>query len=458
MAINTSEIDEQKAVLPLSFIVVGAGIAGLGVAYKLSKAGHSVRVLERSQDILAPSAGMVLSPNMSKILRRWAGDDSLDKISRQNLHSPWYDVETGELLEYARFDPKVMAETGGPYVFARRDDIISLLYRLATSTGAEFTFGATVTAVTPGDPKPSITLSSGEVLTADLVIGADGISSTVRKLVYAEETDQPRPNKCAILASIVPSAGWAHIPEWEKYRDHNGWTFTLGRDRAMSGFPLPNGDVSVQLYWPDEDACPDKPSDWTAVLYPKDIVIRNLNPLFSTFVDTFPYFVKGHSTYWPEDLDYRSDKSGRVVLVGEAAHTWFPGAGSPALSLEDAAVFGALFSFIRQPDQIASTIRAYEDLRQQRVRDVEPSDQRIAIACVEPDILRQRMLENKASSDPESDADEESVMRREFDGVSKVFCYDCLDAANEWWQTWGRRVMGNDDVATMDIAVTVQEE
>lgn len=44
---------------------------------------------------------------------------------------------------------------------------------------------------------------------------------------------------------------------------------------------------------------------------------------FSTFIDTFPFFVKGHSTYWPEDLDYRSDKSGRVVLVGEAAHTWF---------------------------------------------------------------------------------------------------------------------------------------
>lgn len=54
------------------------------------------------------------------------------------------------------------------------------------------------------------------------MIGADGLNSTVRKLVYAEETDLPRPNKCAILASIVPSAGWAHVPEWEKYRDHNG--------------------------------------------------------------------------------------------------------------------------------------------------------------------------------------------------------------------------------------------
>ena len=51
------------------------------------------------------------------------------------------------------------------------------------------------------------------------------------------------------------------------------------------------------------------------------ILTRSIS--FSTFVDTFPYFVKGHSTYWPEDLDYRSDKSGRVVLVGEAAHSWF---------------------------------------------------------------------------------------------------------------------------------------
>lgn len=102
-------------------------------------------------------------------------------------------------------------------------------------------------------------------------------------------------------------------------------------------------------------------------------------------------------------------------------------------------MFGALFSFIRHPDQITSTVRAYEDLRQQRVRDVEPSDQRIAIACVEPDILRQRMLENKASSDPEADADEESVMRREFDAVRKVFCYDCLDAANVSYISTGPR-------------------
>lgn len=93
-------------------------------------------------------------------------------------------------------------------------------------------------------------------------------------------------------------------------------------------------------------------------------------------------------------------------------------------------MFGALFSCIRQTDQIPSAVRAYEDLRQQRVRDVEPLDQRIATAVIEPDVLRQRMLEIRAGSDPESDGDEESVMRREFDSVSKVFCYDCLDAAN----------------------------
>ena len=69
------------------------GLGGLSVAYTLSKAGHKVRVLEKLPGIGTPAAGLRVPPNMSKILKKWVGEEELRKTAVRNLASPWWDCE-----------------------------------------------------------------------------------------------------------------------------------------------------------------------------------------------------------------------------------------------------------------------------------------------------------------------------------------------------------------------------
>ena len=61
-----------------------------------------------------------------------------------------------------------------------------------------------MTAVTPGEPRPSITLASGEVIEADVVIGADGPNSFVRETVLGEDNEPGNISGYSCLGGIIP--------------------------------------------------------------------------------------------------------------------------------------------------------------------------------------------------------------------------------------------------------------
>ena len=63
----------------------------MSVAHVLCKAGHSVRVLEKLPALGTPSRGLRVPPNMSKILKKWAGGEELAKTAVLNIATPWYD-------------------------------------------------------------------------------------------------------------------------------------------------------------------------------------------------------------------------------------------------------------------------------------------------------------------------------------------------------------------------------
>lgn len=93
-----------------------------------------------------------------------------------------------------------------PWIHRRpqHEDVHRLLYDLAVSVGAEVIFNAQVTAVTPGEPKPSVTLASGEVYTADIVLGADGPNSLVRETVLADDIPEGAVSGYSVLGAIIP--------------------------------------------------------------------------------------------------------------------------------------------------------------------------------------------------------------------------------------------------------------
>ena len=149
-------------------------------------------------------------------------------------------VETGELVGYFHWKPVVMAEMGGEFLMilvshydfynfprshemsnklVQREDLIRMLHKLATDAGATVYFNTEVVAVHQGSdesPNPSVTLANGDVLTADLLIGADGSGSKVRDVVL-DEDDFAKPVGLTAYTGVVEAEELREDPVFGPY-------------------------------------------------------------------------------------------------------------------------------------------------------------------------------------------------------------------------------------------------
>ena len=147
------------------------------------------------------------------------------------------------------------------------------------------------------------------------------------------------------------------------------------------------------------------------------------------------------------------DSSGRIVLLGDAAHpsivspreslpyqlltdTQPGGQNITSIAVEDAVVFGCLFSHLRSMEQVPSFLSAYQELRQQRCEMVGRSDLKSAgLMSLPPGPAADARDENMRRQLQEWD---EGMLKASFEEIAEIFGYDAGDAAEEWWINWGR--------------------
>jgi salicylate hydroxylase len=145
-------------------------------------------------------------------------------------------------------------------------------------------------------------------------------------------------------------------------------------------------------------------------------------------------------------------ESGRIVLIGEAAHPmlvrvfWALGnedfnLGQPctihntSLAVEDAAVFGTLFSRLRTFDQIPELLEAFQELRQARCEAVHLSElNNAALVWLPPGPERDaRDAGMKKMMEAGHDHWDEGMLREQWDTIAEVFGYNAREAAEDWW-------------------------
>ena len=116
------------------------------------------------------------------------------------------------------------------------------------------------------------------------------------------------------------------------------------------------------------------------------------------------------------------------------------------MAVEDAVVFGALFSHLSTLDQIASFLSAFQELRQRRCALVFAADVGNAKMVAMPD--------GPAASARDEDMRrrrddwDEGTLKAQFEEIAEIFLYDAYDAAAEWWVNWGRFSDGARDQPT----------
>ncbi|KAK0463348.1 hypothetical protein IW261DRAFT_1427704, partial [Armillaria novae-zelandiae] len=164
----------------LNIIIIGAGISGLCAALCLAKAGHTIAVLEGRADLQEIGAGIQVGPNTSRLLIRWGLKSFLDKAGVLPAHMSLLRFDNGERLGHFPYQA-----FGSPCYDIHRRDVVNMLH-YATAPLTTLRFNTKVASIDPDTT--SVTLNTGEVIQADMIIGADGVNSLTRNVVVGSPT------------------------------------------------------------------------------------------------------------------------------------------------------------------------------------------------------------------------------------------------------------------------------
>jgi 2-polyprenyl-6-methoxyphenol hydroxylase-like FAD-dependent oxidoreductase len=324
-------------------VVVGAGIGGLATAIALERAGVAPIVVERAPKLHEAGFGLVISANAVTALRLLGLRDGVaargTKVRRAEIRSP-----NGELLTLIDYEA-LQWETYG----LLRSELQQVM--LDAVPVERLRLGTTCVGAT-ADGKAF--LEGAHPIVADIVVGADGIGSAVRRSLFGEEP--------------------------LRYGGHRAWRAgthfddDLVGDRfvevwgAGGGFGFgPAGPGHVYWYCfekvPEGGPAPERPQEeflrrYGAWFDPIPALIESTEP--SAIEPTFTYDRRPRRTWG----------RGRVTLLGDAAHPMKPNIGQGAAqALEDAVVLGSCMAEARDRDP-EEALRAYERRRVRRANAV----------------------------------------------------------------------------------------
>jgi salicylate hydroxylase len=188
-------------------LIVGAGIGGLSAAIALGRAGQATSIIEQSTHLGELGAGVQLGPNVTRILRSWGVDKLLESLAFEPNDLQVYEALSGEHLATLALGNSFQTRYGAPYLTLHRADLHSALYQCAVQGGynnislnsklvhlqndpnnkdvySKVTKNwSPVAPQTTHDPS-NLNAQSIVELNYKAVIGADGVWSRVRDIVY----------------------------------------------------------------------------------------------------------------------------------------------------------------------------------------------------------------------------------------------------------------------------------
>jgi 2-polyprenyl-6-methoxyphenol hydroxylase-like FAD-dependent oxidoreductase len=333
-------------------LIVGAGIGGLAAGIALRRRGWEVCIHERAANPRELGFGLLLAPNAIAALRELG---VAGVVTRGGVATGAVEIRrlNGEVLR--RFD----AQLGGPSVVALRRDLHGALLRAVGENAIKF--GSEAGTITQDAQRVTLSLTNGSVDTGAVLIGADGVNSSIRKQLHPSEAP-PRPsgfsairgaaygvsNYLGQLSAISYLDDGIEAAAARASSDAVYWYVSL-LSREVGGTSDP---AEIVGRW-----CPSFDSPFRAIVAattPEDLRFDNL-------------MQRSPLTSWG---------SGRVTLLGDAAHPVLPHTGQGAAqALEDAVALGLVLA---PSGRIEQALRRYEQVRMHRTRRFVKLGPRIA--------------------------------------------------------------------------------
>ncbi|KAL2272271.1 hypothetical protein FJTKL_06984 [Diaporthe vaccinii] len=353
----------------LSFVIVGAGIAGLTAALALKKKGHHVIVVEKSKFATEQGAALTLSPNCS-VLLNWL--DLLPESCGSDLvhHMIRHDRD-GNLLLHADLSNRRKGWIAEWY-YVQRHAFHNFLKEKALQEEIVLHTSCKISKIDVDEAR--VTLEDGRRFHGDVLLGADGIHSITR----AEVSPGAKPKTAGFsafrwlmpiekVAAIMADKGPVHVVQNPGCMLQ--WDDT---DRRLLAYPCSNNTIYNMLaYVPSSAVGVIEEGTWNS-----DGSKDNLIQAFSKFSPEAQQLVAEADdslrVFALSDLDpLPSWVRGRTTLLGDAAHIVQPYVGQGAsMAVEDALSLAVMFPLGTRPEDVNMRLRLYEKARMSRTKMV----------------------------------------------------------------------------------------
>jgi salicylate hydroxylase len=342
-------------------LIVGGGIGGLALALGLGRRGRAVHVIERAPEFVEIGAGIQLAPNASWALDQLGVLPEIHSYAVFPQRLVWMDSTSGEQLTSMDVGPAFLERYGYPYFVMHRSDLLEVLLR-ACQAQPNVTLQPNRGAVALED-RGATTIAScegGERYEADIVIGADGLRSTIRKAIL----DDGEP----ICSAYVAYRGTIPIDEVSASAGFDNVIVWTGPDRHLVQYPVRRGELynQVAVFKSRRYVAGGAGDDWG--------LPDELDEMFGNAVDLVRSGISqmARGRRWPmfDRLPVANWTRNRVTLIGDAAHPMLQYlAQGAAQALEDTAVLAPMLA--EERGDPAAIFRAYEAERAPRTARVQ---------------------------------------------------------------------------------------
>lgn len=333
---------------PLKALIVGGGIGGLSTALTLRYIGAEPHVYERASELRPAGSGLSILSNAVSALRELGLDPHLEKygeVLTQFEIRNWRGRLIRELPTAA-----IAEEVGAPSVLIHRADLQQAL--LDAVGDVPLTLGAAATGYTADEDGVHVRFADGSEAHGDILIGADGLNSAIRRQIAGPEEVQ-EPGYINWLATIPfshPRMPTGYVGHFWGHGQRFG-LIDIGGGRAY--------------WWATQNRPVERARRWDGGRQELEGAFRRWPEVVRTAIEQTPeeriISVPAQDRHFLENWG-----SGPVTLLGDAAHPMLTSLGQgAAMAVEDSAVLAHCLNTAPTAER---GLRAYEDARRDRTR------------------------------------------------------------------------------------------
>ncbi|PWY89450.1 FAD/NAD(P)-binding domain-containing protein [Aspergillus sclerotioniger CBS 115572] len=375
----TTDCPKRYPATDISVLIVGAGVAGLMAALECWRNGHNIRIIERSPEQVTTGDSFTIGPSAIRTLNHWP---KMVEENEKVAHNPtisFHSLDGTRVTAPKHLDYKQGQDSKNvPGQVHRhwRPQFHAMLLKQLSAIGVDVEYGHRAVKYFEDGPtgRGGIVLENGDRMDADIVIAADGVGSRSTRVTMGREI-KARPSGEAMYRTAFPvEIAMADPVVRERFPMVEGdegsielWVgeqvrFFIGRTADTISWILSHKDYA------------NATESWSHNSNPEDVLkITATIPDWPEAADRLIQLTPKNRllhfrVMWRDPQPSWVSPAGRIVQIGDAAHTYVPASGNGATQgIEDAVSLATCLRMAGKTDEIPWALRIHNRLRFVRV-------------------------------------------------------------------------------------------